>query len=138
MRGFTVVESLMAFFVMAVAFVALMSVFSGGAHEAMQSRNRTVALLYAESFLEEVRAHPYGAPAPKRWKSDTVRPVKVQVEGREQVMEFSQEVSYANKSFVGGSSENTDEVTLRLRWKESLGTKKDHHKELVVKVPVWR
>ncbi|MEW6279362.1 MAG: hypothetical protein AB1758_12105 [Candidatus Eremiobacterota bacterium] len=137
-RGFTLVEAILAFFLLVVAFLVLFSIFSGGARHAVQSRNRTVAMVYAQSFLEEVRAHPYGQPEPEAWKQARVYPVAVYVEGRPQTMEFNQEVTYRNESFVKSSvDQDVDEVTLRLTWREGLGDNA-HEKELLVKTAVWR
>lgn len=131
-RGFTIAEMLVALFVLFVAFAALWTVFSGSSSQAVKSRNHTVALLFAQSFLEEVRAHPYGTPEPRSWKQSHVRPVKVRVEGREQALEFRQEISYANKSFIGQSDHDSDEITLKLTWDEG------EKKHLEVRTAVWR
>ncbi len=56
----------------------------------------------------------------------------VRVEGREQALEFRQEVTYANKSFIGQSDHDSDELTLKLTWEEG------EKKHLEVRTAVWR
>lgn len=136
-QGITLMETILAFFIMAVAFVVLFAVFSGGYRAAVQSRNRTVAILYAQSLLEEVRAHPYGQPAPPSWTAPVAHPVDVIVEGRKQHYEFAQQVSYANSSFIGLSDQDADEVTITLKWREGVGNNPTQ-KELAIKTAVWR
>lgn len=131
-------ETILAFFIMAVAFVVLFSVFSGGFRQAVQSRNRTVAIMYAQTLLEEIKAHPWGAPAPQSWTTPTARPVDVVVEGRKQHYEFAQKVTFTTGAFIGTDKEKDyDEVTITLNWHEGVG-KNPEKKELVVKTAVWR
>lgn len=132
-------ETILAFFIMAIAFLVLFSVFSGGFRQAVQSRNRTVAIMYAQTLLEEVKAHPWGSPRPRSWTAPAARPVDVIVEGRKQAYEFAQTFSFKTGSFVGenGSDADYDEVTITLRWREGVGNN-PQKKELVVKTAVWR
>lgn len=136
--GFTLMETILAFAIMAVAFLVLFSVFSGGFRQAVQSRNRTVAIMYAQSLLEEIKAHPFGQKRPQVWLEKTARPVDVVVEGRKQSYEFAQEIKFQTGAFVGeGSDADYDEVTITLNWHEGVG-KNPLKKELVVKTAVWR
>lgn len=130
-------ESILAFFIMAVAFLVLFSVFSGGFRQAVQSRNRTVAIMYAQTLLEEIKAHPFGQPEPQSWKAPTARPVDVVVEGRKQSYEFAQNISFNTKAFIGLDTRDWDEITITLNWHEGVG-KNPEKKELVVKTAVWR
>ncbi|HXE73498.1 MAG TPA: prepilin-type N-terminal cleavage/methylation domain-containing protein [Candidatus Nitrosotenuis sp.] len=136
-RGFTIIEILITMLVLAACFVALFMVFSGGARQAVASRNRTVAMLWAQSLLEEIRAHPYGTPEPASWKVEQPAPVRVWVEGRPQDMTFTQKITYANASFIGKSSQDTDEITLTISWREA-SAQGDGIESLTVKTAVWR
>lgn len=137
-RGFTLVEAILAFFLMTIAFLVLWSIFTGGARHAMQSRNRTVAMLYAQSWLEEVEAHPWGQPKPKSWNDGVVTPVAVYVEGRPQQMNFTQKVEFTTGAFVDKTrEEDHDELKLTLTWSEGIGDNANQ-KELVVETAVWR
>jgi len=144
-RGMSIMEIILALGVLAMATVVFLTVFSSSGSQALQTRNRTAAILLANSLIDEIEAHPYGDKAPKTWTTGVVRPATVVVAGRDQQMEFHQELEFLNGSFIGaGSSETRDQVTITLTWKESAGgdqTSKgraDDNKELVVRVPVWR
>lgn len=143
-RGFTLVEVLMALAVIAVALLVFLSVFSSSGHHAVQSRNRTVAVMLAQTLLDEFEAHPYGEPEPPSWQETTEEPVTVWVQGRKQEMVFHKEITCANGSFVGDSTENQDLITLTITWSEGVGDKLTEgvvaadNKELQVQYPVWR
>ncbi len=53
-RGFTLIEVLVAFAILAVALVVLIQVFSSGLRNARIAENYTTATLYAESMLAAV------------------------------------------------------------------------------------
>ena len=165
--GFSLTEVIMACFLILVGFVVLFGVFSSSGSLAMQSRNRSLANILAQSWMEEIRAHPYGAPAPDNWTQEVETPVVSWVEGNPQEMVFWKTISYANGSFVGTAAEDFDEVTIVFEWDERVGkrqtssslffppaaaasrsrTKTDsvrppsgdpHVKKLQIRVPVWR
>lgn len=136
-QGLGLIELLLAMVLMVTAIFTLLSVFSSSSRQAVMSRNRTVAIMLCHSMMDEFKAHPYGSPAPLAWKSPRDYPVTVYVEGRPQLMEFQKTLSYSNGSFVGQAAGDSDEVTLKLEWDEGLG-KGMGHKEMTIKVPVWR
>ena len=136
-RGLGIVELLFAMGLMVTAVFTLISVFSSSTRHAVMSRNRTVAVLVCHSMLDEFKAHPYGTAAPQSWKESLETPVTVYVEGRPQLMEFHKTISYANGSFVGTSAGDSDEVSVKVEWSEGVGANMGH-KEMSVKVPVWR
>jgi Tfp pilus assembly protein PilV len=133
-RGFSFIELLLAAFIAVMAIYAFMTVFSNSSKHALQTRNRTTAILHAQSLMDEIEVHPYGSPAPKSWQTGVQKPVTLVVHGRPQEMSFNQQLSFENGSFVGQSANASDLVTIRITWKESAGG----NKELVVRVPVWR
>lgn len=135
--GLGVIELLFAMALILVTILTLISVFSKSSRQAVMSRNRTVAILLAHTLLDEIKAHPYGSPVPRRWTESRENPVTVYVEGRPQYLNFDKTLEYANGSFVGQGSGDTDEVTLTVRWEEGIGNDSGR-KELQVRVPVWR
>lgn len=136
-RGLGVIELLFALALVCVAIFTLLSVFSKSSRHAVMSRNRTVAIMLAHTLLDEVKAHPYGVKKPKRWAEPTETPVTVYVEGRPQQMAFMKKMSFQDGGFVGEGSGDTDEVTIKIEWNEGVGSNHGH-KEMSVRVPVWR
>ncbi len=142
-RAFTLVEITVAMGLMLFGFFVFFSVFSTGSHHATQTRNRAVANVLAQSYLEEFKAHTYGDPAPKSWTQEEDNPIRLVVKGREQQFKFHKTITYQNGSFIGQSNENTDVVKMVITWRELMGNKqteagKDDNKKLEVEVPVWR
>lgn len=136
-KGLGIIELLFALALMATAILTLLSVFSKSSRHAVMSRNRTVAILVCHSMLDELKAHTYGSPAPENWSETREAPVTVYVEGRPQQMEFRKTLSYANGSFVGEGTGDSDEVTIKVEWNEGIGVNLGL-KELTIKAPVWR
>lgn len=146
-RAFSLAEIIMALFLLIFGVVTFLSVFTSSAHQATQSRNRTVATIHAENLLEEIEAHPYGEPAPQSWNEETVSPVELWLNGRPQVIKVSQKVEFENGSFIGDANGDFDLVTVTLTWKETMGDTDNpdpvagagqDNKSLKVQVPVWR
>ena len=141
-RGFSLIEIMIALAVSVVALGAFLSIFANNNDHAVGSRNRSVAIMLAESLMDDIEAHKYGAPEPLRWSQAEEKPVSVWVSGREQKMEFNKSMVYENGSFVGNSNGNSDLVTITISWREGFGDDQtgalDTNKELQVRVPVWR
>lgn len=142
-RGFSLVEIMIAMVLMVFGFFTFFSVFSTGSHHAKQTRNRAVANVLAQSYLEEFEAHTYGASAPKNWEQSEDRPIRLIVRGRMQDFKFHKTITYKNGSFVGKSNENSDVVKMVITWREQPGDRQteagnDDNKQLEVEVPVWR
>ena len=142
--GFSLAECIIALLVAALALVTFLSVFSSGSRHAVQSRNRTVAILMAETLFDEIEAHPYGEPAPTWWTSQSDEPVEVIVNGRPQQMLFHKRIDYANGSFIGNTNGNEDLLTITISWRENVGDRQSgvvvpqDNKVLSLEVPVWR
>lgn len=136
-RGLGIIELVFALALVCITVLTLISVFSKSSRHAVMSRNRTVAILLAHTLLDEVKAHPYGSPPPRRWLEPKETPVTVYVEGRPQQMDFEKTFEYSNGSFVGQGAGDSDEVSIVIRWSEGVG-KNMGQKDLSVKVPVWR
>ncbi len=136
-QGLGIVELLFALALVVTAIFTLLSVFSKSSRHAVMSRNRTVAILVCHSMLDELKAHTYGSPAPDNWKEEREAPVTIYVEGRPQQMEFRKTLTYANGSFVGEGTGDSDEVTIKVEWNEGIGPNSGL-KEMSIKAPVWR
>lgn len=144
LRGFSLIEILIAAVVASIVFLSFMSVFRSSYQYARMTRNRAVGILLGRSLLDEVEAHPYGAPAPRNWADGQDVPARIWIEGRPVTMIFHKKFSYRNASFVGKSKKNEDfdVVTIMLSWKEAVGPQKlnavGDTQELRLTVPVWR
>src|SRR5687768_13475476 len=119
-RGFSIMEIILALAVVAVAFMVVLSLFSSSARHAVQTRNRTMAMLLAQSLMEEVQGHTYGTAAPKAWPLDApqTEAQTVYVDGRPQEMIFTRKMELENGSLVGKSAENFDRATIIIAWQE--------------------
>lgn len=141
-RAFSLVEIIVALGLVVFGFFTFFSVFSTGSHHAIQTRNRAVANLMAQSYLEEFKAHTYGDPAPEAWGVDEDRPLRLVVRGREVEFKFHKEITFKNGSFVGESDENNDVARITITWREGVGDSQtggaDDNKKLQAEVPVWR
>lgn len=146
-RAFTLIEIAIACGLLVFGALTFLNVFSSSASFSAQSRNRTVATILAQNLLEEIEAHPYGAPAPLSWGETTETPTELWLGGRRQQMKFHKRFEYANGSFVGATDDNEDLVTVTITWREGPGNVEnpepisghsDDQKSLQVQVPVWR
>ncbi len=143
-RGFSLMEIIIALAVTVVALVAFLTVFSSSNTHAVQSRNRSVAILMVQSLMDDIETHTYGDPEPIWWTQTTEDPVTVWVSGRQQKMEFQKEITYQNGSLIGNSNNSSDLVTITVTWREGIGDSQtdqaitEHNKQLQVQVPVWR
>lgn len=143
LRGFSLIEIMIAMALMMFGFFTFFSVFSSGSHHAKQTRNRAVAMVLAESYMDEFKAHTYGDPAPKLWDEPEDKPIRLVVGGREQQFKYHKTIQYKNGSFVGKSKEDFDLVTMVISWRENVGDREtpsgqDDNKQLKIEVPVWR
>jgi hypothetical protein len=134
-RGLSLAEILVATFVAALLFAAFLSVFENSYRYAATTRNRAMAIVLGRTLLDEVEAHPYGAPAPQRWTKSQEEPSRIWIEGKPVQMLFQKQFSYRNGSFIGKGKggEDYDVVTIQLSWRESTGAK-----SMRLTVPVWR
>ena len=150
-RGYTIIEVLVAVVIAAMSFFVFMTVFRNSYSHAAHTRNRAIATTLAKSLIEEIEAHPYGAPQPQRWGSLNDVPVTatIWIQGQPVETTLHKKFSYKNRSFIGNSTrsvqEDTDVVTLDISWHENGGTTQPvttgatgDNRQLTVKVPVWR
>jgi hypothetical protein len=143
-RGLTVMEAILAITILVMAFMVFMTVFSSSSRLTIQSRDRTAAIMLCNSLMDELEAHPWGAPAPKSWSLPVQQPVGVWVEGRHTQMVFHAKVEFENGSAVGLVDGDQDVATITISWREGTGTKQpgvvvpDDNKVLTARYPVWR
>lgn len=143
-RGIGIIEAILAIFIVLMAFLVFMSVFSSASRQTIQSRDRTAAILLANSLMDELEAHPYGAPAPQSWSNPVDRPVAVWVQGKRTTMDFHKKVEFENGSFVGSVAGDSDVATITINWREASGAPQSgvvdpqDNKVLRVRYPVWR
>lgn len=152
--GLSLVELVFAVGAVMLALLVVVSTFGTSASLALHSRNRAVAALIAESYGEEVRAHPFGLPAPESWPLDREERVSVPcwVEGRPQEMEFQVRMASARGlcaprggNATGSSADDPrdwDQVTITVTWRERGSTPdrdgSENNRRLVYQVPVVR
>lgn len=112
--GFSLLEAILAVATISTALISLVTIFGSGSRRAIATRDRTAAILKGQSLMEEITAHPYGAPAPKMWPVDTQDTFEynVRVEGKKREMVFTWSLTFANGSAIGkGAGEPWDRAT---------------------------
>ena len=143
-RGFSVIEILVAALMAGVVFMSFMSAFQSSYQYARMTRDRAVAILLGQTLLDEMEAHPYGAPAPLSWLQPDEAPAQIWIEGRPVRMLFHKKITYLNSSFIGKDTQNQDfdVVTIVISWKESGGPTQSNdsgdNQQLQLTVPQWR
>lgn len=143
-RGFGIAEALLAICICFMAFAVFMSVFSSSNRASVQSRNRTAAILLANTLLDELEAHPYGQKRPQSWDTKVDHPLRVWVEGNLVEMDFHKDIQFESKGAIGESEDPKDMATIIISWRENMGQKQtpvvqaDDNKSLVVRYPLWR
>lgn len=152
-RGFTVVEVLVAAAILLVGCVVLISVFSGSLRRSEQSKNRTAAIVLAQSLLDEVQDHRFGRRPPKHWALDkfaAVNPVDVWLDGKHENMTFHYRMKFANGSAIGQSAGDDDVVTVIITWQDAAGSTARNYgalgaetwpgdnQKIVAALPLWR
>jgi type II secretory pathway pseudopilin PulG len=157
LRGaLSLIEIIIGFFVIAVAGAVLFSNLSSSYRFAGMTRNRTAATLLGGNFVEEVRAHNYGQPAPKNWPTvttDTSPPtgwddkydsedpnyekIDMLVYGRPTNLIFYRQLRLENGSFLDKTkAKKTDKVTLQIWWREENANNADKYKSLELEMGV--
>ena len=107
-RGFGIAEALLTICICFMAFAVFMSVFSNASRATVQSRNRTAAVLLANTLLDELEAHPYGQKRPQSWDTKVDHPVNVWVEGNKVEMDFHKEIVFETRGAIGESENERD------------------------------
>ncbi|MCA9780825.1 MAG: hypothetical protein KC800_29095 [Candidatus Eremiobacteraeota bacterium] len=126
----SLVEIVLAAFIFAVASTILFRAFTANKKLSVQNRDRTAAQLLMSNLLEEIKAHPFGFPAPQTWPPDNepgddwqsagfpeVQSIPAYIEGKPQQMLFHRRLSYEG-SLVGKGKNYYDTVTATISWKD--------------------
>ena len=126
----SLIEIVLAVFIFVVATLILFRAFTANKKLSVQNRDRTAAQLLMGNLIEEIKAHPFGMPAPKTWPPNKepsgdwgsagfpeVQSVPAFVEGNPQQMLFHRRLSYQG-SLVGDGNRDYDTVTATLSWKD--------------------
>jgi hypothetical protein len=150
-RGFSLLEAMIAIFVVTAGMMVLASVFGIGLRHATQTRDRALAIVLAENLIEHVRSQPYGvSERPVEWGRDkpnewSVHEMMVIVEGRkvetkfEHCIEVAEKERGGNGSFFGEGEDFTDVLKIQVRWREGTGVgSKGEDKLLIIYTTVWR
>jgi Tfp pilus assembly protein PilV len=129
-RAMSLIEVVLAVFIFVVATLVLFRAFTANKRLSVQSRDRTAAQLLMGNLLEEVRAHPFGLPAPVTWPPNNppskdwesagfpeAQSIPAFVEGNAQKMVFHRQLAYEG-SLVGKGKSNHDVVTATISWKD--------------------
>lgn len=118
-RGFTIIECVIATFVLLSGFLAVMSVYPLSQRGATLSHNRTLALRVARNVLESVRAHPYGDPLASAVLADET--YVEMVENAPSSVTFKKTIQYSTGGSIGSSTSTYDVVTVTVQWREGTG-----------------
>lgn len=118
-RGFTLLECVIATFVVMAGFLAVVSVFSMGRRAAAADRNHALGLQVAANVLARIRAHPYGSPLAPGVLGDVT--VRDEVEGVPVDVTFAVSATFASGGCVGMSQQGTDVATVTVRWRDGTG-----------------
>ena len=134
-RGFTIPEIILSLGVFVVAALVLLTTFSSSSRQSVQSRNRSLGILIASSVLDEVRAHPFGSPAPLEWSLGQPREESFEffVDGKPQQMKFQVLLELGNGALVGNSTADSDQATVTVSWTEVDGVR-----QVQGQARVWR
>ncbi len=127
----TLIEIVLALVIFLVGALVLFRAFGANRKLSVQNRDRTAAQILMGNLLEEVRAHPFGHPAPSDWPDDSpptgewessgfpkVQEIPTSVEGRRQKMEFFRQMAYEGSLVGSGSGKTYDLVTITFSWKD--------------------
>ncbi|MCD4782779.1 MAG: prepilin-type N-terminal cleavage/methylation domain-containing protein [Candidatus Eremiobacteraeota bacterium] len=119
-KGFTIIEVIIAIFIISCGLMALFSTFSLSIRHATQSRNKVCVDVIADSMLEGVRAHRYGEPKPPSWEKP--RMVLTVIQGKISQTTFHIKVKCKNQSFIDEKiNKDYDYVTIEITWSEGTG-----------------
>jgi type II secretory pathway pseudopilin PulG len=126
--GMSLIECIIAVFLVTVAFSALVSVYPTVYKKATMEKNRFVAAALAEGILESVKSLPYGTPYPPALVAD--RPFTQIVEGQQQPVVFKvREINGSKIQFdpSGATGKEPSEsslsciVSVTIEWEEGTG-----------------
>ena len=156
LRALSLIEIIIGFLVLAIAGSVLFSNISSSYRFSGMTTNRTAATIVAGNFVEEIKAHEYGQPAPKSWPaiatdsnppaeiSDNYDPddpnyerIEMLVYGRNARFVFYRQLRLENGSFLDSSKPNkTDKIFFTIWWREKTSQTENAFKSLVLEMGV--
>lgn len=144
--GFTLVEAILAAFLVAVAFTLFLGVFSSSVREATQSREQILADAIVLNTLEEIWNQQYGSTRAWWGAGNVTRDVVVPtaVEGQALTTKFTCAVTSApekggNGSFFGAVAKDYDVLKVTLSWTAGTGASAESKdSSRVLYTTVWR
>jgi type II secretory pathway pseudopilin PulG len=104
-KGFSLVEVIIASFIICSGFLVLLSVVVTSMKFSLQCRNRIFANIAANSILEELSAHSYGNTEPSFWHDPVIFKTYIQGHKEPSLVAYHKEINYSNGSFVGMSGQ---------------------------------
>jgi prepilin-type N-terminal cleavage/methylation domain-containing protein len=123
-NGLTLIEMMIALFLVAIAFSALVAVFPAVYRHSAQSRNRFLAQQAGRNVIETLRAVPWGKPAPAFARQDHV--FDQVVEGERHFLRFKvKEIKFEPANATGDGPDPrspVSQVRVTLEWREGTGS----------------
>lgn len=119
-RGLTLIECILATFIVAVGFVAVASVYPLAFRGATLDANHVAAMQLASSTLSQIRALPYGAtPAP----GGTLSPVTRQTSNEDSTTQvtFNRTVTFERGGAAASAQTAGDVARVTVTWIEGTG-----------------
>lgn len=115
-RGLTLIECIIATFVLAVGFLAVASVYPLAYRGAVLDATHVAALQVASGTLAEVRTLPYGAPVP----ATMIDPLPIDgiSEGVRTTTTFTREVHFTRGGTTADPGALSDVASVTVRWDE--------------------
>jgi len=115
-RGFSLIECIIATFVLAVGFVAVASMYPSAYRGATLNANHVAALEMAGEVLARVRATPYGSPlAPDVLAPETLN---MMIENVDAPITFTKTVTFARGGATANKLAVSDVATVTVTWTE--------------------
>lgn len=115
-RGLTLIECIIATFILAVGFLAVASVYPLAYRGAVLDATHVAALQVASATLAEVRTLPYGTPVPASMTDPL--PVDGISEGVRTTTVFTREVHFARGGTGANPGALSDVASVTVRWDE--------------------
>lgn len=120
-KGMTLIECIIAVFLIAVAFTALAAVYPAVYRKSTQQENRFVAIAVAEGIIESVRALPYGSPIPVTLMKDQTFTRVIEGERKSAVFHIKSISFLPSAGDAPDPSSLASTVTVTVEWSEGTG-----------------
>lgn len=122
-NGISLMELMIAVFLLTTVFAALISVYPAVFRYATMSKNRSLAAASAKNLIETIQAVPWGSPVTSFIKKEQV--FKQVIEGKPQIVKFIVKKIEFDPSNPNGDgpdpSSYVSKVRVILEWKEGTG-----------------